>query len=60
MKKKIVFILSIITLISAFTGCTYKNREKVDEIIDYYVKNELPIYDFISDDGGTVRSTACR
>ena len=30
---------------------TYKNREKVDEIIDYYVKNELPIYDFISDDG---------
>lgn len=27
MKKKIVFILSIITLISAFTGCTYKNRE---------------------------------
>lgn len=27
MKKKIVFILSIITLISAFTGCTHKNRE---------------------------------
>lgn len=30
---------------------TYKNREKVDEIVDYYVKNELPLYDFITDDG---------
>ena len=29
---------------------TYKNRKKVDEIINFYVKNEIPIYDFISDD----------
>lgn len=30
---------------------TYKNREKVDELVDFYVKNELPLYDFMSDDG---------
>ncbi|MBU5336781.1 DUF1015 domain-containing protein [Intestinibacter bartlettii] len=30
---------------------TYKNREKVDEIVNFYVKNEVPIYDFMSDDG---------
>lgn len=30
---------------------TYKNREKVDELVNFYVKNELPLYDFMSDDG---------
>ncbi|MDO5009699.1 MAG: DUF1015 family protein [Intestinibacter bartlettii] len=30
---------------------TYKNREKVDELVNFYVKNEVPIYDFMSDDG---------
>ena len=30
---------------------TYKNRQKVDELVDFYVKNELPLYDFMSDDG---------
>ena len=37
---------------------TYKNRKKVDEIINFYVKNEIPIYDFISDD--EVRHTVYR
>lgn len=30
---------------------TYKNRKKVDELVDFYVKNELALYDFVSDDG---------
>ncbi|MGN1033512.1 MAG: DUF1015 domain-containing protein, partial [Intestinibacter sp.] len=30
---------------------TYKNREKVDQIVDFYVKNEEPLYDFTTDDG---------
>ena len=37
---------------------TYKNREKIDEIINFYVKNEVPIYDFVSDD--EVRHTVWR
>ncbi len=30
---------------------TYRNREKVDKIVDFYVENEAPIYDFETDDG---------